>query len=43
VVWNEKGDNRVCGYMRHLSEDQGRASETPRFVIAIADSSVELG
>jgi hypothetical protein len=29
--------------MRHLSEDQGRASETRRFVVVIADSSMEMG
>jgi hypothetical protein len=29
--------------MRQLLEDQCRASETRRFVAAVADSSVELG
>ncbi len=36
-------DSRVCFQMRHLLENQGRASETRRFVAAIADSSVEMG
>jgi hypothetical protein len=43
VVWNEKRDSRVCGCMRQLSGDQGRASEARRFVAAIADSLVEMG
>jgi hypothetical protein len=43
VLWNEKGDSRICGYMRQLFEDQGGASETCRFAAAIADSSVEMG
>jgi hypothetical protein len=43
-LWrNEKGDSRVCGYMRQLLEDQGKASETRRFVAVVADSSVEMG
>jgi hypothetical protein len=42
MVWNEKGDSRVCGCIRRLSEDQGRASETRRFVAVVADSSVEM-
>jgi hypothetical protein len=29
--------------MRQLSEDQGRTSETHRFVEAVADSIVEMG
>jgi hypothetical protein len=29
--------------MRQLLEDQGRTSETHRFVAAIADSLVEMG
>jgi hypothetical protein len=29
--------------MRQLSEDQGRTSETRRFVAAVADSTVEMG
>jgi hypothetical protein len=29
--------------MQQLSEDQGRTSETRRFVAAIADSIVEMG
>jgi hypothetical protein len=28
--------------MRQLLEDQGRASETRRFVAAVADSTVEM-
>jgi hypothetical protein len=43
VVQYEKRDSRICGKMRQLSEDQGRTSETRRFVAAIADSSVEMG
>jgi hypothetical protein len=43
VVRYEKGDSRVCCQMRQLLEDQGRTSETHRFVAAIADSSVEMG
>jgi hypothetical protein len=29
--------------MQQLSEDQGRTSETRRFVAAVADSAVEMG
>jgi hypothetical protein len=29
--------------MRQLSEDQGRTSETRRFVAVIVDSSAEMG
>jgi hypothetical protein len=43
VVRYEKGDSRVCGYMRQLSKDQGRASETRRFVADVVDSSVKMG
>jgi hypothetical protein len=43
VVWNEKGDSRICGCMRQLSENQGRTSEARRSVTAIADSSVKMG
>jgi hypothetical protein len=38
-----KRDSRVCGQMRQLSEDQGRTSETCRFVAAVADSALEMG
>jgi hypothetical protein len=41
VVRDEKRDSRVCGQMRQLSEDQGRTSETRRFVAAVADSTVD--
>ena len=39
----EKGNSRVCGHMRQLSENQGRTSETRKFVVVVADSSVEMG
>jgi hypothetical protein len=43
VVRYEKRDSRVRGQMRQLSKDQGRTSETHRFVAAVADSVVEMG
>jgi septal ring factor EnvC (AmiA/AmiB activator) len=43
VVRYEKGDSKVCCYMRQLSKDQGMASEAHRVVAAIADSSMEMG
>jgi hypothetical protein len=42
VVWYEKRDSRVCGQMRQLLEDQGRALEARRIVAAVADSAVEM-
>jgi hypothetical protein len=43
MVRYEKGDNRVRCQMRLLSEDQGRTSETHRFVAVVVDFSVEMG
>ena len=43
VVQYKKRDSKICGQMRQLSEDQGRTSEARRFVVAVADSSMEMG
>jgi hypothetical protein len=43
MVQNGKRDCRACGYMSQLLENQSRASKVSRFVVAIANLSMEVG
>jgi hypothetical protein len=43
MEWYEARCHRVCSPVRHLSESEGRTSETSRIATTFKDPRVEMG